>query len=93
MKTRRLLALLMTVAMLLSMLGTTTALADDEVMFDEPDVIELPDGGLLEEDGEGLLSGLSMDLVTEDIDPRDSDRGSGPGGGRRGQAGLLHREL
>jgi len=69
MKTRRLLALLMTLAMLLSLLGPSTALADDEVTFDEPDVIELPDGGLLEEDGEEILSGLSLDLMTEDIDP------------------------
>lgn len=68
-KTRRLLALLMTVAMLLSLLGPTTALADDEVMFDELDLIELPDGDLLEEDGEEILSGLSLDLMTEDIDP------------------------
>lgn len=54
---------------MLSLLGPATALADDEVTFDESDVIELPDGGPQDEGGIDLSLDLSLDLVTEDVAP------------------------
>jgi len=69
MKTRRVLALIMTVAMLLSLLGPSLALAEAELLPDDVDIIAL-DGEAVDLPNFDDLGDLDLgDLVIDDVEP------------------------